>query len=234
MPYIDFAQLKQEVSITDVFPMLNLDMTEKGNQWRGECPACQKGGDRALVVTPAKEAFYCFPSRSGGDVIALAAHIFRIPIRDAALAIAEQLGTVRAPEGNSSPGKGTSSRKGTVPEREGGQESGGLGGKRTGEGRAFTFLAKNEKGDRKNSVKISWQNFIRIKTREKPKKKPAADSRGSLSCRNYKTYSRNRTFYTTQTRRTSSEKRPQFSTGSHGEGWTRGSLWRRSLEGRRI
>ena len=57
--YIDFATLKNEVSIEQVFPMLELDLKKMGDQWRGVCPACESD-DRSLVVTPAKQAFYCF------------------------------------------------------------------------------------------------------------------------------------------------------------------------------
>lgn len=75
MTYVDFSALKGRVPIADAVPRLGLRLQERGGQLRGPCPTCKSGGDRALVVTPAKQAFYCFGSRTGGDVIALAAHI---------------------------------------------------------------------------------------------------------------------------------------------------------------
>ena len=71
MSFVDFAALKERVRIEDVLPMLGLEMREQAGQWRGPCPACNSGGNRALVITPAKAAFYCFGGRTGGDVIAL-------------------------------------------------------------------------------------------------------------------------------------------------------------------
>ena len=74
MPFIDFAALKDRVPIEDAIRKLDLDLKERNGQWRGPCPACKSGGERALVITPAKQAFYCFGAKTGGDVIALAAH----------------------------------------------------------------------------------------------------------------------------------------------------------------
>lgn len=59
-------------------------MTQKGDQWRGPCTACQSGGVRALVITQSKAAFYCFAAQSGGDAIALAAHIRGETMKEAA------------------------------------------------------------------------------------------------------------------------------------------------------
>ena len=73
--FIDFQELKKTVLIEDAVPLLGLNLKPSGGQLRGACPACKKGGERALVITPAKQAFYCFGSGQGGDVIGLAAHI---------------------------------------------------------------------------------------------------------------------------------------------------------------
>ena len=58
--FVDFAELKEKVPIEDVLPMLGIAGAGNSAQWRGSCPGCESGGDRALVVTPAKKAFYCF------------------------------------------------------------------------------------------------------------------------------------------------------------------------------
>ena len=100
--FVDFAELKEKVPIEDVLPMLGIAGAGNSAQWRGSCPGCESGGDRALVVTPAKKAFYCFATRKGGDVIALVAHVQGISMKDAALAIAEYCGTVPVQESGNS------------------------------------------------------------------------------------------------------------------------------------
>lgn len=89
MVFVDFAALKQSVAIESILPELGLEMIESRGQFRGPCPICQSGGKRALVVTPAKSAFYCFGGHIGGDVIALVAHIRDCPMKDAAQFLAQ-------------------------------------------------------------------------------------------------------------------------------------------------
>lgn len=85
MPYIDFAAVKEAVSIGQAVERLGLRMTKSGAQLRGACPACKAGGDRVLVVTPAKGLFICFANNGeGGDQIALTAHVRGCSVRDAA------------------------------------------------------------------------------------------------------------------------------------------------------
>src|SRR5579862_5621579 len=43
-----------------------------------------QGGDRALVVTPAKSLFYCFAGKTGGDQLALVAHLKDMTTNEAA------------------------------------------------------------------------------------------------------------------------------------------------------
>jgi DNA primase len=75
VPFVDFAALKERVSIEHAIQLLGLQLKPAGNQLRGPCPICKTGGDRALVVTPAKGMFYCFMAQTGGDQIALVAHV---------------------------------------------------------------------------------------------------------------------------------------------------------------
>jgi DNA primase len=95
MPFVDFAELKTRVSIEQAMQMLGLNLTLHGSQHRGACPACKTGGDRALIVTPAKGLFYCFAKKSGGDAIALTAHIRGIGVKDAAEELSRAFGTVQ-------------------------------------------------------------------------------------------------------------------------------------------
>jgi DNA primase len=95
MPFVDFAELKTRVSIEQATRMLGLNLTPHGSQHRGPCPVCRTGGDRALVVTPAKGLFYCFAAKSGGDAIALTAHIRGISVKEAADQLDRAFGTVQ-------------------------------------------------------------------------------------------------------------------------------------------
>ena len=93
MAYVDFTELKKQVSIDRVFGLLNLKLRQHGDQWRGECPICRQGGDRSFVVTVSKGCFYCFSHGKGGDMIALVAETQKIPPKEAAHLIAEHTGT---------------------------------------------------------------------------------------------------------------------------------------------
>jgi len=109
--FIDFAALKERVSVGAAIPLLGLSLKQQNGQWRGPCPACQSGGDRALVVTPAKNAFYCFGERTGGDVIAFAAHIRDCSVKDAAAFLTGGEG-----KQDSEDASGTGNSSNTVPE----------------------------------------------------------------------------------------------------------------------
>lgn len=88
---IDFAQLKQEVSIERAIGMLGLKLNKEGDKLRGLCPACNAGSDRAIVVTPEKNVFFCFSQKKGGDVLNLVAHIKQCSIKEAAEFIKEKM-----------------------------------------------------------------------------------------------------------------------------------------------
>jgi DNA primase len=85
-----FDELKQRFNIEQVAQRLDLELTRKGDQLRGECPACRSGGPRALSITPGYAnkdgsvgAFYCFASKDHGDLVQLVAHIRHLSIEDA-------------------------------------------------------------------------------------------------------------------------------------------------------
>lgn len=119
--FVDFAELKEQVSIEEVVDMLELRLKPSGNQLRGGCPVCDPDG-RSLVVTPAKGVYYCFANKKGGDLIALAAHVLDTSVKEAAIQIAEQYGVTGT--SRDSTGNGTSSSH--EP-----QETRGKGGDRT-------------------------------------------------------------------------------------------------------
>ncbi len=109
--FIDFADVKAQVSYARTIELLNLDVTQSGHQWRGACPVCKSGGDRALVITDGK-GWFCFALKKGGDQIALAAHILEIGVKEAAQVLAERAGMVPVQ------GTGTSKNVPVSPSRE--------------------------------------------------------------------------------------------------------------------
>jgi DNA primase len=118
MTYVDFAELKKSVPIDRVFSLLNLKLRQHGDQWRGACPICHQGGERALVVTVAKGCFYCFSHGKGGDMIALVAETRGIAPREAATLIAQHTGALRdtvPPSPTSKEGTGQSGAPGSPP-----------------------------------------------------------------------------------------------------------------------
>lgn len=90
--FVDFAQLKQRVNVEKAITILGLTMKQQGAQYRGACPACREGGDRALAINSEKDGYYCFSQKKGGDVIALVAHVKGVTQRDAAQFLAQQIG----------------------------------------------------------------------------------------------------------------------------------------------
>lgn len=92
MPYIDFADLKSRTTIMQAAQLLHLKLKASGRQHRGPCPTCNSGGDRALVITLEKGLFYCFSSKTGGDLIKLVAHIKGCSQNEAAQLIQSEIG----------------------------------------------------------------------------------------------------------------------------------------------
>ena len=89
----DFAQIKASVTIAQVLDMLVITgLTPTGDTLRGYCPCCKEGNNRAFVVTPARNIFYCFSEKKGGSVIDLVARFRRIPEAEAGRQIAAHFG----------------------------------------------------------------------------------------------------------------------------------------------
>lgn len=91
---LDFQQIKARVPIIDVVHITNLPFKEEQNgQLRMRCPTCDSGDDRAIVITPDKNLFYCFLKKSGGDQIAFLAHVRKCGQKEAAEELNGILGT---------------------------------------------------------------------------------------------------------------------------------------------
>lgn len=95
--FIDFAKLKEEISIDQVLDMLDIDLNKSGKQLRGFCPIHEGSEPREFVVTPAKGLFYCFAGCGGGDMIKLVSKIEECSQPDAAKIIADFFGKCTVP-----------------------------------------------------------------------------------------------------------------------------------------
>jgi DNA primase len=87
---VDFAEVKAKVSLVQGMKLLNLELTQVGEQYRGTCPACEGAGNRSLVITPTA-GWYCFHSKKGGDVLSLVSHMLKISVRESAEWLLQQL-----------------------------------------------------------------------------------------------------------------------------------------------
>lgn len=83
---LDFKALRESLNIAEVAHTI-LKLTPENGQYRAPCPGCNAGGDRAIVITPAKGLFYCFNAKKGGDTIRLVAHVKNIGMKEAALSL---------------------------------------------------------------------------------------------------------------------------------------------------
>ncbi len=101
---VDFATLKQRLTIEQAAQILGLSLKPEGDKFRAMCPACKSDDPRSLVITPAKGLFYCFKAEEGGDLIRLAAHIREEPIKLAARFLWDRTCTVpTVPYGSDTP-----------------------------------------------------------------------------------------------------------------------------------
>jgi len=119
--FVDFAIVKETVTVEKAIGFLGLTMRRTGDQLRGPCPACKGGGDRALAVNIPKNSYYCFAEGKGGDVIAFTAHIRDLSQRDAALLLStsfgndEQQSAAPVPNRPPSPQGGQPEKRGLQP-----------------------------------------------------------------------------------------------------------------------
>lgn len=75
MESIDFAVIKNAVTVEQAARWLGLELKPNGQAFRCACPVCKQGGERCIVITPEKRAWYDFSLKKGGDVIAMTAHV---------------------------------------------------------------------------------------------------------------------------------------------------------------
>lgn len=93
--WVDFASLRQQITLEQVLSQAGCldDLSKRGSQRRGRCPVHAKPGDRnrSFSADLKKNVFQCFDTTCGihGNVLDFWAAWRRLPLRDAALDLAE-------------------------------------------------------------------------------------------------------------------------------------------------
>ena len=88
MPGIDYRQLRQQITMSQVLSLLGFQPTSgHGPQLRGPCPipACRSASDHSFSVHLARQVYHCFACRSRGNALDLWAAVRSLPIYQAAL-----------------------------------------------------------------------------------------------------------------------------------------------------
>lgn len=120
-PFIDFAAVKERVTIEQVAQLAGLTLKKDGKSLRCECPA-HGGGPRGLVITPSEKdkkgddgVFYCFGSKEGGDRLGLLAHVNKTGQYAAVKHLAEHFGLDKAPAVPEEKNEGGGAERGFKP-----------------------------------------------------------------------------------------------------------------------
>ena len=88
MPGINYRQLQQQVSMTQVLGLLGFQATcRRGDRLRGPCPipGCRSASPRAFSVHLTRQVYRCFACGSQGNSLDLWAATRRLPLHSAAL-----------------------------------------------------------------------------------------------------------------------------------------------------
>lgn len=110
--FIDFEAVKAANPIDQVAERLGLDLKKAGQALRGPCPSGE-GGERSLVITPAKGVWYSFALQKGGDVLALVQLINDCSAKQAAQFLSGTVPLEKAAK--PSPEEGSEARGGFTP-----------------------------------------------------------------------------------------------------------------------
>lgn len=114
MPGIDYHQVRQQVSMTQVLGLIGFQAAwRRGPQLRGPCPipGCRSSSHRAFSVHLTRQVYHCFACRSHGNHLDLWAAVRRLPLHPAAV---DLCGTAGLPL----PWPPTSSTASTVSEHQ--------------------------------------------------------------------------------------------------------------------
>lgn len=100
MPGIDYQELRQQVSMTQVLDLIGFQPSwRRGPQLRGRCPIpdCPSTSRRTFSVHLVRQGYHCFACRSHGNALDLWAAVRRLPFHEAALDLCRTLNLVPPP-----------------------------------------------------------------------------------------------------------------------------------------
>ena len=95
MPGIDFHQVRQQVSMTQVLDLIGFQATRRrGLQLRGPCPipGCRSSSRRAFSVHLTRQVYHCFACGSHGNLLNLWAAVRRLPLHPATVDLCRTAG----------------------------------------------------------------------------------------------------------------------------------------------
>jgi len=95
MPGIDFHQVRQQVSMTQVLDLIGFQATRRhGFQLRGPCPipGCRSSSRRAFSVHLTRQVYHCFACGSHGNLLNLWAAVRRLPLHPATVDLCHTAG----------------------------------------------------------------------------------------------------------------------------------------------
>lgn len=119
MPGIDYYQVRQQVSMTQVLDLIGFQATERrGPQVRGPCPIpdCRSTSHRVFSVHLTSQIYHCFACNSHGNPLDLWAAVRRLPLHPAAIDLCRTTG-LPLPWLPSSSTVSTASQPQSVPSR---------------------------------------------------------------------------------------------------------------------
>jgi DNA primase len=92
MAGIDYGQLRQRVSMTQVLELIGFRVTRRrGSQLRGVCPipGCSPTSGRDFSVHLDRQVYHCFACHSHGNALDLWAAVHCLPLYQAAVALCQ-------------------------------------------------------------------------------------------------------------------------------------------------
>lgn len=89
MSQLNFAEIKQRISIVQGAKFLGLTLKKDGATLRCACPVCD-GDERTLSLLKENNVFKCFKSKKYGSVLDLVCHVKGISLREAGQWLSEK------------------------------------------------------------------------------------------------------------------------------------------------
>lgn len=93
----NFETLRERVTIQQVAELLEISLRKDGANFRAHCPICKEGDHRAFKVFTDTNTFYCWAHKRSGDIVGLAAGVWKCDEKTAGNKLAEHF-KISAPQ----------------------------------------------------------------------------------------------------------------------------------------